>query len=120
MSDWYVLQTKPRKEDYVAGQLSGQDAEIFLPRVVESVRVAGSWQQRVAPMFPSYLFVRIDVEQRGKKVRYTPGVKDFLRCEGAPEPVSPDIVSTLQDRTGPTTTSTMPAASPIAREEGEE
>jgi hypothetical protein len=29
-------------------------------------------------------------------------VKDFLRCDGEPEPLSPEIVANLQDRTGPT------------------
>jgi transcriptional antiterminator RfaH len=100
-SEWYVLQTKPRKEDFVAGQLSPRRAEVFFPRLMESVRVGESRQLRLAPMFPSYLFVKLDVDENGKGVRYTPGVKDFLRCDGAPEPLTPDIVANLQDRTGP-------------------
>jgi transcriptional antiterminator RfaH len=100
-AEWYVLQTKPRKEDYVAGQLSARSAEIFFPRLLESVRLGEIRQQRVAPMFPSYLFVRLNVDENGTGVRYTPGVKDFLRCDGAPEPVSSDVVETLQHRTGP-------------------
>ncbi len=101
-AEWYVLQTKPRKEDFVAGQLNGRRAEIFFPRLVESVRTGEGRQHRLAPMFPSYLFVKIDVDENGKGVRYTPGVKDFLRCDGEPEPVAPDIVASLQDRMGPT------------------
>jgi len=101
-AEWYVLQTKPRKEDFVAGQLSSRRAEIFFPRLVESVRTGEGRQQRLAPMFPSYLFVKIDVDENGKGVRYTPGVKDFLRCDGEPEPLSPEVVASLQDRTGPT------------------
>jgi len=97
MVEWYVVQTKPRKEEFVLGQLSSRQTEIFFPRLLESTgRV-----QRVAPMFPSYLFVKLDVDQLGKGVRYTPGVKDFLRCDGEPEPLSPEIVAGLQNRTGP-------------------
>jgi len=100
-AEWYVLQTKPRKEDFVAGQLSGRRAEIFFPRLMESVRTSEGRQQRLAPMFPSYLFVKLDVDENGKGVRYTPGVKDFLRCDGEPEPVAAEIVCNLQNRTGP-------------------
>ena len=100
-AEWYVLQTKPRKEDYVVGQLNARNAEIFFPKLIESVRSGDGRQQRLAPMFPSYLFVKLDVDENGKGVRYTPGVKDFLRCDGEPEPVSPEVVETLQHRTGP-------------------
>jgi len=65
-AEWYVLQTKPRKEDFVVGQLSGRRAEIFFPRLVESVRTGEGRQQRLSPMFPSYLFVKIDVDENGK------------------------------------------------------
>jgi transcriptional antiterminator RfaH len=95
--EWYVVQTKPRKEEFVLGQLSSRQTETFFPRLFESIgRV-----DRVTAMFPSYLFVKLDIERLGKGVRYTPGVKDFLRCEGEPEPLSPEIVAGLQDRTGP-------------------
>jgi transcription antitermination factor NusG len=95
---WYVLQTKPRKEEFVLGQLASRQAEVFFPRLAESL----GRLERVAPMFPSYLFVKLDVEQLGKGVRYTPGVKDFLRCDGSPSPLLPEVVATLRDRTGPT------------------
>lgn len=97
-TDWYVLQTKPRKEEFVVGQLASREAEVFFPRLIE----AAGRLERVQPMFPSYLFVKLDVEQLGKGVRYTPGVKDFLRCDGEPEPLSAEIVEGLRDRTGPT------------------
>lgn len=100
-AEWYVLQTKPRKEEFVVGQLASRQAEVFFPRLVESARSGQSRQDRVAPMFPSYLFVRLDVDGCGKGVRYTPGVKDFLRCDGEPEPLAPEIVAGLQNRTGP-------------------
>lgn len=100
-TQWYVLHTKPRKEDYVVGQLTSRDAEVFYPRLMESVRTGDGRQDRVAPMFPSYLFVKLDVDERGKGVRYTPGVKDFLRTDGRPEPIPGEIVTALQGRTGP-------------------
>lgn len=100
-TEWYVLHTKPRKEDYVVGQLSSRDAEVFYPRLMELAPASDGRRHRVAPMFPSYLFVKLDVDERGKGVRYTPGVKDFLRTDGKPEPIPGEIVAALRDRTGP-------------------
>jgi len=82
-AEWYVLQTKPRKEQFVVGQLNCRRAQVFYPRLMESVRIGEARQQRLAPMFPSYMFVKLDVDESGKGVRYTPGVKDFLRCDGS-------------------------------------
>jgi len=101
-NEWYVLQTKPRKEDLVAHQVGARQAHVFYPRLVESLPLTPTSQRRVAPMFPGYLFVNLDILERGKGVRYTPGVKDFLRCDGEPEPVSAEIVERLMSRTGPT------------------
>ncbi|MGH7820521.1 MAG: transcription termination/antitermination protein NusG, partial [Candidatus Binatia bacterium] len=42
-----------------------------------------------------------DLEQRERALRYTPGVRDFLRSAGAPQVVMPDIIATLRDRIGP-------------------
>lgn len=52
-------------------------------------------------MFPSYLFVNLDPSQSSKGVRYTPGVRHFLRCDGEPAPVAPEILRNLNDRIGP-------------------
>jgi transcriptional antiterminator RfaH len=100
-SNWYVLRTKCGKEGFVAHQLASKGTDVFFPRLSGSVRIGGNKQQRVGPMFPSYLFVQMDPGMHGMDIRYTPGVKDFLRRDGAPEPVCPEIVSTLKERIGP-------------------
>jgi transcriptional antiterminator RfaH len=101
-SEWYVLRTKPNREEFVTNRLSSAaDTEIFFPRLVESTRLRIRRSDRVAPMFPSYLFIKLDVGTKARAVRYTPGVKDFLRSEGAPEPVSENIISALRERVGP-------------------
>lgn len=102
MSRWYVLQTKPHKEKAVAGLLDALRLDPFLPRVVERVRAGARMQRRVAPMFPSYLFVSVDLERWGKVIRYAPGVRDFLRCEGAPALVAEEVIEGIRDRVGPT------------------
>ena len=58
-------------------------------------------QRRVSPMFPSYLFARLSIDSLGKTVRYTQGVRDFVRFGGLAQPVAPDIVEAIRNRIGP-------------------
>lgn len=101
MDGWYVVQTKPHKEGVVERDLASQGVDLFCPRILERVRAGLHVQQRVAPMFPSYLFVNADVNHWGKKIRYTPGVRDFLRSDGTPHPVDPEIIQGIRSRIGP-------------------
>jgi transcription antitermination factor NusG len=71
---WYAVFTMPQNEKSAARQLALRGVEAFLP-TYETVRV---WKNRqrvrtVLPLFPTYLFVRIDCRQRGR-VLESPGV----------------------------------------------
>jgi transcription antitermination factor NusG len=71
---WYAVLTVPQNEKSAARQLGLREIESFLP-TYESVRV---WKnrQRVKlelPLFPSYLFVRIERRQKSR-VLASPGV----------------------------------------------
>ncbi len=101
MDGWYVVQTKPHKEGVVERELSSHRLAFFLPRIAERVRAGLHVQRRVAPMFPSYLFVNVDVSRWAKTIRYAPGVRDFLRADGVPQSVDPEIIESLRSRIGP-------------------
>lgn len=71
---WYAVFTVPQNEKSAIRHLELRDVESFLP-TYETVRV---WKNRqrvktVLPLFPTYLFVRIDRDER-VKVLQTPGV----------------------------------------------
>lgn len=99
---WFVLQTKPQKEDLVERRLAEMHTESFVPRMQVSIRAGRHVQKRVAAMFPGYLFVRMDLEHIPFEIRYVPGVRDFIRGEGAPRSVPAPIVEALRLRVGPT------------------
>jgi transcriptional antiterminator RfaH len=101
MKSWYVLQTKPRMEDVVDLRLRACGTETYLPRMFERVRAGLHVQRRVVPIFPSYLFVALDLRERGIDARYTPGARDFVRSSGEPQPVGEDIVDAIRARVGP-------------------
>src|SRR5208337_1909130 len=71
---WYAVFTLPQNEKSAARQLAVREVEAFLP-TYETVKV---WKNRqrvrtVLPLFPTYLFVRIDCRQR-RRVLESPGV----------------------------------------------
>jgi transcriptional antiterminator RfaH len=113
---WYVLRTKRLKERVVERRLASLRVSFFSPRIMERVRINGRIEQRLAPMFPSYVFVQLDLARMGKSVRYAPGARDFLRFEEAPQPVPPEIVRRLRERMGAAGVYTPP---PIRFQPGE-
>ena len=87
---WYAVFTLPQNEKSVARQLALREIESFLP-TYESVKV---WKNRqrvriMLPLFPTYLFVRIDSRQR-TRVLQSPGVIHIVgnRHEHVPVPES--------------------------------
>ena len=92
---WYALQTKPRKEWAVYDRLENEGVEIFFP--VIRVQQRGTRRVRERAYFPSYMFVCVDLEQRGKDaLRWIPGAKGLVRFGGEPVPVPESLVANLK------------------------
>ena len=98
MPEWYVISTKPRREEYAQEQLSRRGVETFLPRIVEPARLAD--RSNIAPLFPGYLFTRIDLEAQYFHVVWTPGVRKLIGFGEAPCPVDDAVVEFLRARVG--------------------
>jgi transcription elongation factor/antiterminator RfaH len=95
---WYVISTKVRREEFAVDQLARRDVETFLPRILESARITP--KPVVAPLFPGYLFVHIDLEEQYFDVVWTPGVRKFIGFGPLPSPVGDDVVDFLRARMG--------------------
>jgi transcription elongation factor/antiterminator RfaH len=98
MPAWYVISTKPRREQFAQDQLGRRGVQTFLPRILEAGRIG--IKPVVAALFPSYLFVRIDLEQQYFDVVWTPGVRKFVGFETLPCPVDDAVVDFLCTRVG--------------------
>ncbi len=95
---WYAVFTLPQNEKSVARQLAMREVETFLP-TYETMKV---WKNRqrvrtVLPLFPTYLFVRIDCRQR-RRVLESPGVIQIVGSSRAHVPVPDAEIECL--RTG--------------------
>lgn len=93
--DWYVVYSKPHKEEQVRLHLGLKGIECFFPRLRLP---AASHKHTVAPLFPNYLFVRINLAIEAHFVMWSPGVKRIVTFSDTPVPVDDDVVQFLRDR----------------------
>ena len=52
----------------------------------------------LVPLFPGYLFCRLDIVISGKAARYSPGVKDFVTFGNRIAEIGSDIIQGLRER----------------------
>ncbi len=95
---WYAIQTKPRKETVVEKRLSNLNLEVFLPWLRARRKIGTRYQWILVPLFPGYLFCRLDLIFSATVARYAPGVKDFVRFGNSIAEVEVEVIQALQHR----------------------
>ena len=93
-ASWYVVYSKPHREAFTTLHLRRRGIEVFCPHLVLPAYARSP--RRCVPLFPSYLFVRIDLVNRFSDVMWSPGVKRFLSANGVPSSVDDTVISFLQ------------------------
>ena len=101
---WYLIHTKPTREAVAETNLRRQGYQVYCPRLLRPIKIRGRWVDRVASLFPRYLFLRLAVgHQAMGPVRSTIGVANIVRF-GNDYTVVPDaIVENLRMRADPET-----------------
>ena len=97
---WYVIQTKPSNEHRVETNLSNQEIEVFLPLLETFQYTNGKMIPKIKPLFPNYLFARLDIDLHYYKVKWTRGVSKILGVGSEPIPISERVVQTIKERMG--------------------
>jgi len=97
---WYVVQTKPGNEHRVETNLSNQEIEVFLPLLETFQHSSGKMIQKIKPLFPNYLFAKLDIDVHYYKVKWTRGVSKILGNGDGPISISGKVVETIKERTG--------------------
>jgi transcriptional antiterminator RfaH len=95
--DWYVVYSKPHKEEHAQFHLRMKGLDVFFPRL-DLVRVAEK-RKRIIPLFPNYLFVRIHLPTEFHYVTWSPGVKRLVSFGDRPIPLDDDVVHFLRQQT---------------------
>ncbi len=93
---WYVVYSKPHKEEQAQFHLRAKGVGVFLPRL--DVTKAAETRRRIIPLFPNYLFVRIELETEAHRVMWSPGVKRIVSFGDRPAPLDASVVDFLQEQ----------------------
>lgn len=99
MENWYVIQTKPKKEEEATSYLSTKGVEIFGPQIETFTTRNARVTKELKPLFPNYIFGKFDLEQNYPLVRWAKGVKCVLGFGGYPISISEEVVQLIKERT---------------------
>lgn len=93
---WYAVYAQPYWESTAQLRLRAQNFRSFLPLHSKTVHHARKRQTILAPLFPRYLFVVLDLKRdRWRAVNGTRGVASLIMQEGLPAPVRGGAVESL-------------------------
>jgi len=94
--DWYVVYSKPYKEEQVQLHLGLKGIESFFPRL--EMPASTNRGRTITPLFPNYLFARIALATEAHYVIWSPGVKRIVSFSDTPVPLEDNIIAFLRER----------------------
>lgn len=94
---WYVLYSKPQKEEYARFHLSLKGLEVFFPQLL--FPKSAKKRKRLVPLFPNYLFVRLELfSEEFSYAKWSPGVSRIVSFNGIPASIDNSIVDFLMSQ----------------------
>jgi len=96
--DWYLVRTKPGKERWVRDQLAARLSEVFLPMLRARMPRWGRLAMSIAPLFPCYVFARLDLQNEYFTVKYLAGLNGLVSAGIDPIVVPDAIVTEIRSR----------------------
>ena len=106
MLNWYAVYTNPRSEAKVVDRLKEVGVEIYFPTVTEIKQWSDRKKKIKKPLFTSYVFVNITVEQF-EDVRRVQGVANFIYHLGKPAIIRQKEIIAIRDFLSKIDTSTV-------------
>ena len=95
-ASWFAVNIRPHCERIAVANLERQGFRSFLPVHLKTARHARLFRTTVAPLFPGYLFVSLDLAwDRWRAVNSTYGVTSLVMGGDQPTRVPPGIVESL-------------------------
>lgn len=97
MEQWYVIRSKPNKEDFLYEQLCIRKIDTYYPCI--KVIPVNPRARRRKPYFPGYLFIRADLEMIGvSTLQWTPGALGLVDFGGQLASVPNDILGKIKSK----------------------
>ncbi len=95
---WYAVQCLSHREAVASAHLQNQNFPVFLPRRQKTRRHARKIDVVLAPFFPGYLFVQLDLKRdQWRSVNGTYGVSRLVMQGDVPASAPPGVVEALRD-----------------------
>ncbi len=93
---WFAVRTQPNRESRAKLQLERQHFQTFLPLIEKSVSHARKIRQVRSALFPSYLFVKLDLlRDQWRCINSTYGVSCLIMAGERPVAVPTGVVELL-------------------------
>ena len=90
MLNWYVINTKPKKEIQVERLFREGGFTMYCPKHMS--------EKRVKPFFPGYAFLAFEFPSQYQTVKYTRGVKRIVGNDEGPIPIPGEVIESLKAR----------------------
>ena len=97
---WYLLQIKAQQHQRAQENLQNQGFEYYLPMHTVKKIYRRQYISRDEPLFPGYVFVRLDHNSNWRSVQATKGVVRVVSFNGRPQPVADELIAGLKQRLG--------------------
>lgn len=96
---WYVVQTKSRKEAVAVENLQRQGYDAYCPQIVRARHLRKRWQQIAEPLFPRYLFVQLSIGiDNFLPIRSTKGVAGLVSFGNFPAIMPSHVIAAIREQ----------------------
>lgn len=97
LEDWYLLRCKHNQDERAAENLARQGLLCYFPKIHVNVsnRIAAKFV--LEPLFPGYIFIRLDKNANWTAIRSTRGVLGFVRFGLYPTIVPNEVVNKIAE-----------------------
>jgi transcriptional antiterminator RfaH len=107
MKQWFALHTRAYLERRVVAHLERNEIDAFLPETRDGPRATAT---SLAPLFPGYLFVHIDLQTTRSSSFLVPGVANVVGYGEEPVPVPEEVIKLIARRSAELTSRRGPRA----------
>ena len=90
MENWYVINTKPKKEFHVEKLFTEGGIKIYNPKYL--------YENKIKPFFSGYEFIYFDFPAQYQLVKYTRGVKRVVGSRELPTPILEGVILEIKSR----------------------
>ena len=95
---WYAVSTKPHQEHQAELNLRRLGIETFCPLLKQRRVIRRKSQITIGPLFPGYLFAKLNIDDQYRAVSYARGVRRLVTFGSSPAIVDEDLIEAIKSR----------------------